>query len=252
MSNELEGKIALVTGGARGIGREISLKLAEKGASIVGNYFGNQSEADDVTKEIETLGAKTLAVEADVTQWHELQSMVAKTVHTFGETIHILVNNAGGMVQRSALQEMDEALWDAVLDLNLKSVFFMCKAVIPHMTAGSAIVNISSAAARSGGALGGGHYAVAKAGVGNFTRALAKEVAPKGIRVNSVEPGVIDTKFQDDFTPPENREKRRNMIPLHREGTAAEVAKVVAFLATDESSYMTGAAVQVNGGIALI
>ena len=178
--------------------------------------------------------------------------MVAETVQTFGDTIHILVNNAGGLVRRSTLQEMDETLWDAVLNLNLKSVFFMCKAVLPHMTAGSTIVNISSAAARSGGALGGGHYAVAKAGVGNFTRALAKEIAPKGIRVNSVEPGVIATKFQDDFTPPEKRAKLRDMILLHREGTAAEVAKVVAFLATDESSYMTGAAVQVNGGIALI
>ena len=179
--------------------------------------------------------------------------MVAETVQTFGDTIHILVNNAGGLVRRSTLQEMDETLWDAVLNLNLKSVFFMCKAVLPHMTAGSTIVNISSAAARStsSGAILTS-TAVAKAGVGNFTRALAKEIAPKGIRVNSVEPGVIATKFQDDFTPPEKRAKLRDMILLHREGTAAEVAKVVAFLATDESSYMTGAAVQVNGGIALI
>jgi 3-oxoacyl-[acyl-carrier protein] reductase len=120
------------------------------------------------------------------------------------------------------------------------------------MESGGSIVNISSAAARSGGAVGGGHYAVAKAGVGNFTRALAKEVAPKGIRVNSVEPGIINTRFQDDFTLPDAREKRRNLIPMKREGSPAEVAKVVSFLATEESSYMTGAAVQVTGGIAMI
>ena len=252
MSDELKDRAAIITGGARGIGRAVSLKLAAKGATVVINYFGNKPEADEVEDDIRRMGSKTLAVEADVTRPDQIQSLVDETVAAFGDTIHILVNNAGGLIRRSTIREMDQDLWDAVLDLNLKSVFLVCKAALPYMKAGCCIVNISSAAARSGGAVGGAHYAVAKAGVSNFTRALAKELAPQSVRVNSVEPGIIATRFQDDFVSPEQRERRRATIPLLREGTAEEVAKVVAFLASDEASYVTGAAIQINGGIALI
>lgn len=252
MSDEFKNRVAIVTGGARGIGRAVSLKLAAKGATVAINCFGNKPEADEVASEIRRLGSKSLIIEADVTKPDQIKSLVDETVAAFGDTIHILVNNAGGVIKRSTIREMNEDLWDAVLDLNLKSVFLMSKAVIPYMKAGCCIVNVASAAARSGGAIGGAHYAVAKAGVSNFTRALSKELASQGVRVNSVEPGIIATRFQDDFVSPELREKRSATIPLLREGTAEEVANVIAFLISDEASYITGAAMQINGGLALI
>ena len=252
MSDELKDRVAVVTGGARGIGRAVSLKLAGKGATVVVNYFGNKSEADEVEKEIRRMGSTSLAVEADVTRSDQIYSMIEKTVVAFGDTVHILINNAGGLIRRATIREMDEDLWNSVLDLNLKSVFLMSKAVIPYMKPGGCIVNVSSAAARSGGAVGGAHYAVAKAGVSNFTRALAKELAPQAVRVNSVEPGIIATRFQDDFVSPEQREKRRTTIPLLREGTAEEVAGAIAFLASADAAYITGAAIQINGGIAFV
>ncbi len=252
MSTEFKDRVAIVTGGARGIGRAVSLKLASKGAIVIVNCFGNKPEAEEVANEIKIMGSKSLIVEADITKSDQIRSLVDQTVATFGTTIHILVNNAGGLIKRSTVREMDEELWDAVMDLNLKSVFLMCKSVIPFMKAGCCIVNIASAAARSGGAIGGAHYAVAKAGVSNFTRSLSKELAAQGIRVNSVEPGIIATRFQDDFVSPEQRIKRSTTIPLLREGTAEEVANAIAFLSSDESSYITGAAIQINGGLALI
>jgi len=252
MSDELKDRVAIITGGARGIGRAVSLKLAAKGATVVINYFGNRSEADEVERDIRRMGSRSLAVEADVTRPDQIQSLMDETVAAFGDTIHILVNNAGGLIRRSTVREMQEDLWDAVLDLNLKSVFLMCRAAIPYMTAGCCIVNVSSAAARSGGAVGGAHYAVAKAGVSNLTRALSKELAPQSVRVNSVEPGIIATRFQDDFVAPAQREKRKTTIPLLREGTAEEVASAVAFLASDEASYITGAAIPINGGLAFV
>jgi 3-oxoacyl-[acyl-carrier protein] reductase len=222
--------------------------LGLSGAHIVVNYNESHVQAEEVVKEIQAKGSKTLAVKADVSKWDEVQFLVGESKRAFGNGIDILVNNAGGLVQRSPVEDMEESLWDRVIGINLKSVYLMCKATIPSMRAGGAIVNVSLLAARTGGGAGAVHYAATKGGVLTMTRGLAKELALKGIRVNWVEPGVIASKFHDVFTKPEVRENFPSMIPLGREGEAREVAEVVAFLVTNPSSYITGEAIQINGG----
>lgn len=248
MIDELKGKVAIVTGGARDIGRAVALKLGLGGANVMVNYYESRVQAEEVVKEIQAKGSKAVAVKADVSKWDEVQFLISETKRMLGDDIDILVNNAGGLVQRCPIHEMEESLWDRVIDINLKSVYLMCKAVIPHMKAGGAIVNVSSLAARTGGGPGAIHYAAAKGGVLTLTRGLAKKLSSKGIRVNCVEPGVIATKFQDVFTKPEVRKNFPSMIPLGREGETTEVAEVVAFLVSIASSYITGEAIQINGG----
>ena len=175
--------------------------------------------------------------------------MVKTAAEAFGGKIDILVNVAGGLIGRKTVAEMDEAHWDAVIDLNLKSVFLVTKAVLPHMPEGGVIVNFSSQAGRDGGGPGASAYAAAKAGVANYSRALTKELAPRRIRVNTVSPGMIATKFHDTFTKPEVREKVASMTPVGREGTAEEVAELAAFLASPRSSFINGESVEINGGI---
>ena len=179
----------------------------------------------------------------------DIAKMVQTATEKFGGKIDILVNVAGGLIARKTILEMDEAHWDAVMDLNLKSVFLVTKAVLPHMPDGGAIVNFSSQAGRDGGGPGASAYAAAKAGVANYSRALAKELAPRRIRVNTVSPGMIATKFHDTFTKPEVRQRVAGMTPLGREGTAEEVANLAAFLASSQSSFINGESVEINGGI---
>jgi 3-oxoacyl-[acyl-carrier protein] reductase len=252
MADQLNGKIAIVTGGARDIGRSISMKFGALGAGVVVNYNNSGQEAEKTIKDLEAIGAKAAAIQADVSDEKGVSYLLEKTTEKFGNSIDILVNNAGGLVERSPVVEMEESLWDKVMALNLKSVFLMCRATIPYLKSGGAIINISSLAARSGGGPGAVPYAAAKGGVLTFTRALAKELAPKRIRVNCVEPGVIATRFHDVFTNPEVRKNFPNTIPLGREGEADEVAAAVAFLAGDASTYITGEALQINGGIYFI
>ena len=159
------------------------------------------------------------------------------------------MNVAGGLVARKTVLEMEETFWDEVIALNLKSVFLVTKAVLPHMPDGGVIVNFSSQAGRDGGGPGASAYAAAKAGVANYSRALAKELAPRKIRVNTVSPGMIATKFHDTFTKPEVRERVASMTPLGREGTPEEVAELTAFLASPKSSFINGESVEINGGI---
>jgi 3-oxoacyl-[acyl-carrier protein] reductase len=249
MADQLNGKIAIVTGGARDIGRSISMKFGALGAGVVVNYNNSGQDAEKTIKDLEAIGAKAAAIQADVSDAKGVSYLLEKATEKFGGSIDILVNNAGGLVERSPVVEMEESLWDKVMMLNLKSVFLMCRATIPYLNNGSAIINISSLAARSGGGPGAVPYAAAKGGVLTFTRALAKELAPKRIRVNCVEPGVIATRFHDVFTNPEVRKTFPDTIPLGREGEADEVAEAVAFLAGDASTYMTGEALQINGGI---
>ena len=172
-----------------------------------------------------------------------------KVSSEFGGRIDILVNVAGGLIARKTILDMDEDHWDAVIDLNLKSVFLVIKAVLPLMPDGGVIVNFSSQAGRDGGGPGASAYAAAKAGVANYSRALAKELAPRRIRVNTVSPGMIATKFHDTFTKPEVRERVASMTPVGREGTSEEVAELTAFLASPRSSFINGEAVEINGGI---
>jgi len=246
---ELEKKVAIVTGGARDIGRAISVRLAAQGASVVVNYFDNPADAEATVAAITAAGGKAIAVHGDVTKAADTATIVRAATETFGGKIDILVNVAGGLVGRKKMEEMDEAFWDFVIGLNLKSVFLMTKAALPFMADGGAIVNFASQAARDGGGPGAMAYATAKAGVLNFTRGLAKELGPRRIRVNAISPGMINTTFHNTFTKPEVREKVASMTPLGREGDAREVADLAAFLASESASFINGEAIEINGGI---
>lgn len=244
----LTGKVAIVTGGARDIGREVSLQLAALGAKVVINFLHSQAGAQQVVEEIQQKGGEALAVKADVSTREGVQELVAQARKQFGEEIHILVNVAGGLVARKPLLEMEDGFWEEVMNINLKSVFLMMREAVPYMPTGSSVVNFSSQAARDGGGAGASAYAASKGAVATFTRAMAKELGPKGIRVNAVDPGMIATTFHDTFTNPTVRTNVANATPLRREGQAAEVAALVVFLATNNSSFITGANIDINGG----
>lgn len=247
---ELTGKTAIVTGGGRDIGRAISIKLASMGANVVLNYYNTPTDAEDTLRTILSNGRKAIAVRADLTQWDECLRLTDEARKAFGDAIHILVNNAGGLVARKTLCDMDEQFWDFVMDLNLKSTFMMHKAVVAHMPAGGSIINIASQAGRDGGGGGASAYAASKGAVMSFTRAMAKELGPQGIRVNALCPGLIATSFHDTFTPDDVREVVASRTPLRREGTAEEVANLVGCLASSETSFVTGANFDINGGLA--
>lgn len=246
----LEGKIAIVTGGTRDIGKAISLKLAKEGAKVVANYFNNETNAQETLKQIKALGGEGIIVKGDMTKKSDVDNLIKDTIAAYGDNIDILVNNAGGLVARKTMAEMDEAFFNKVMHLNLNSTFLVSQAVLPHMGSGAAIVNIASQAGRDGGGGGSLAYATSKGAIMTFTRGLAKEVGPQNIRVNALCPGMIATKFHDDFTKDEIREKVADMTPLRREGTAEEIANTVACLASSETSFMTGANVDINGGLA--
>jgi 3-oxoacyl-[acyl-carrier protein] reductase len=244
----LKGKVAIVTGGARDIGREVSIRLAKEGAKVVVNYFNSEEDAQETKKLIEEAKGECILVRADLTKWEEAQKLVSETTQKFGNTIDILVNVAGGLFGRKTLEEQDEAWFDMVMNVNLKSVFLAAKAVVGHMPAGGSIINFSSQAGRDGGGGGATLYATAKGAVMTYTRGLAKELGPKGIRVNAVAPGMIATSFHDTFTKPEIRTAVAGSTPLRRQGEAREVADLVAYLASDESSFITGTNIDINGG----
>lgn len=249
MNVELKGKVAVVTGGARDIGRAIAIELARAGASVVVNYHSSGDSAKAVVAEIEKGGGKAIAVQADVATQAGARALIAASTKAFGERIHVLVNNAGGLMARKTLAEMDEAFWDGVLALNLKSVFLVCQAALPHLAEGAAIVNLSSLAARDGGGGGALAYSSAKGAVLTFTRGLAKELGSRKVRVNCVSPGMIATTFHDTFTKPEVRKTVASRTAVGREGTAQEVANAVLFLASDASAYITGESIEINGGV---
>ena len=251
MSMDLNGKTAVVTGGARDIGRSISLALAEAGAAVVVNYNASREAAESVVEDILRRGGRALAVGADVTKQAGARGLIAESVKAFGK-IDVLVNNAGGMIARKKLDEMDEAFWDQVITLNLKSVFLVTQAALPHMADGGAIVNLSSLAARDGGGGGAVAYSTAKGGVLTMTRGLSKELAPRKIRVNCVSPGLIGTAFHDTFTKPEIRQLVVSRTSAGREGTPEDVANAVLFLASDASAYLNGESIEINGGFYFI
>ncbi|NNF21344.1 MAG: glucose 1-dehydrogenase [Saprospiraceae bacterium] len=246
----LKGKVAVVTGGSRDIGRSISIQLAKEGARVVVNYFNSEAGANETVEEIKSFGGEAVAVKADVSKLNDIQHLKTKTIEAFGEKIDILVNNAGGLFARKTLQELDESFYQLVMDVNFKSTVFVMQAFEPLMGEGGSIINISSQAARDGGGGGSSLYASSKGAVSTFTRSMAKELGPKGIRVNALCPGLIGTKFHDDFTTDEVRKMVAGKTPLRREGRADEVADLVVYLASDNSSFISGANYDINGGLA--
>ena len=247
---DLTGKTAIITGAASGIGRATARVLARSGAAVTINYRRNEKDAEDLRKEIVSSGGRAIAVQADVTINADVEALARRAVEEFGP-VDILVNNAGSLIERLRILELTEQRWDEVMDLNLKSAFLCCKAVVPSMIERKtgAIINLSSIAGRTGGALGSIHYSTAKGGLITFTKGLAKELAPFGIRVNAVSPGVIDTPYHEQFSSPEMMKGYVNGIPMGRVGDAEEVAKVIAFLASDASSYLAGETIEINGGM---
>ena len=249
MHADLSDKVALVTGGARDIGRATVLALATSGAAVVVNYRSSEERAHALVDEVAARGGRAVAVRADVTRAPEVEHLVAETRRAFGDRIDILVNNAGGLVARKRLEEMDEAFWNTVLALNLTSVFLVTRATLPYIPEGGAIVNLSSLAARDGGGGGAIAYASAKGAVLTLTRGLSKELAARKIRVNAVSPGLINTTFHDTFTTPEVRKVVVSRTSVGREGAAEDVANTILFLASDASSYIDGESIEVNGGL---
>lgn len=247
---KLEGKVAVVTGGARDIGRAVCVKLASEGAKVVVNYFDSEEDGNATLEAINAVGGEAIAVYGDMTKMEDINNMVEKTKEAFGDKVDVLVNVAGGLFARKTIEEVDEAFYDLIMNVNFKSAVFVTKAFKPLMGKGGAIVNFASQAGRDGGGPGAFLYAASKGAISTFTRGLAKELGPLGIRVNALNPGMIATKFHDDFTKDEVRTKVANGTPLRREGKAEEVADLVAYLASDESSFLTGNNVDINGGLA--
>src|SRR5215510_12043786 len=252
MSNfmDLTDKVAIVTGASSGIGHATALALAQCGAAVSINYLRNESGAEDARKRIVGAGGRAIAVRADVTNSADVAALINSTTAELGPP-DILVNNAGSLIERLRILDLSEQRWDEVIDLNLKSAFLCCRAVAPLMMERKqgAIINLSSIAGRNGGALGSMHYASAKGGLITFTKGLARELAPFGIRVNAVAPGVIDTPYHEQFSSPEMMKGYVNAIPLGRIGKSAEVAQVIAFLASDAASYLAGETIEINGGL---
>ena len=247
---KLQGKVAVVTGGARDIGRAVSVKLASEGAKVVVNYFDNESEANETVKLIEKAGGEAIAVYADATNLEDISNLAKATTAAFGAKVDVLVNVAGGLFARKTISELDVDFYNLLMDVNFKSSVFVTQAFKPLMGKGASIINFASQAARDGGGTGASLYAASKAAVMTFTRAMAKEFGPDGIRVNALCPGMIATKFHDDFTKDEVRKKVAAGTPLRREGNASEVADLVSYLASDESSFVTGNNIDINGGLA--
>jgi 3-oxoacyl-[acyl-carrier protein] reductase len=246
---DLTGNVALVTGASSGIGAATAETLAELGARVAIGYNRNTLGAEDTRDRIARAGRSAIAVKADVRHAADVHALVERTVSELGP-IDILVNNAGSLVARRGIREVTEAHLDEIFALNLKSAVLASQAVAPSMIERrrGAIVNVVSIAGHTGGGPGAGVYAAAKAALTAYTKSLAKELAPHGIRVNAVSPGVIDTPFHEAFSTPEMMRSFVSMIPLGRVGTSAECANVIAFLASDAASYIVGETIEVNGG----
>jgi 3-oxoacyl-[acyl-carrier protein] reductase len=248
---DLTGQVALVTGAEVGIGRATAVALAARGADIAVHYYCAETGPSGVVGEILAHGRRALAFQADLTRREEVVRTVAAAEAAFGR-IDILVNNAGGLLGRYPLVEMPEEFFHKVMDVNVLTAFLCGQAVAPGMIARKrgAIVNLTSLAAHNGGGPGASVYAAAKAAVLALTKAWARELAPHGIRVNAVSPGLIGgTPFHSTFTKPEAFEATVKTIPLGRAGVAEDVARVIAFLAGEDAGYLAGETVEVNGGM---
>ncbi|MGI6586705.1 MAG: 3-oxoacyl-[acyl-carrier-protein] reductase [Gracilibacteraceae bacterium] len=246
---QLKGKTAVVTGGSRGIGRAIALELASKGANVAVNYTKNSAAADAVVEEIKAMGKLGIAVKADVSSISEVENLVIEVLNTFG-SIDILVNNAG-ITRDNLIVRMTEKEFDDVIDTNLKGAFICTKAVSRVMIKQKSgkIINVSSVIGIVGNS-GQSNYAAAKAGLIGFTKSMAKELAKRGINVNAVAPGFVQTDMTSSL-PEKVKEEFIKSIPLMRIGKPEDIAKGVAFLASEYSDYITGQVINIDGGMVM-
>lgn len=245
----LEGQVALVTGGSRGIGRAVALELARRGASVVVNYNTNSAAAGEVVSAIEAAGGKARAIQADVSVYDQAEKLIKDAVESFGN-LDILVNNAG-TTRDMLIMMMPEDDWDAVIRTNLKSAYNCSKHAVKHMMRKryGRVINMTSVAGIAGNG-GQTNYSASKAGMIGLTKALAREVAARNITVNAVAPGFIPTDLTESV-PDNLKSASLNAIPLKRWGTPEEVAHAVAFLASDEAGYITGHVLSVDGGMVM-
>ena len=248
----LNGKVAIVTGAARGMGQATALTLARAGATIILNDL-RQEQADSVVRESEVTPGRLVAHIADVTDEAQVEAMVAWTVETFG-TVDILVNNAGILRTTTPLETIPLEEWSLMLTVNVTGIFLCTKAVLPIMKAqrSGKIVNIASSAGRSTSTFGGAHYTTSKAAVLGLTRHTARESAPFNINVNAIAPGSMDTEMVRELATPEHIAQEKAGIPLGRLGTGQDTANLVAFLCSEEASYICGATVDLNGADLLL
>lgn len=246
---KLEGKVALVTGASRGIGKAVALALAEAGANVVVNYAGSTDKANEVAEQIKSLGREAITYQCNVSDADAVQSMVKDTIAKFGR-IDILVNNAG-ITRDNLLMRMKEDEWDDVINTNLKGVFLCTKAVTRQMMKqrSGRIINVASIVGVIGNP-GQANYVAAKAGVIGLTKSTARELASRGITVNAIAPGFITTDMTDQLTE-EQKEAMLQQIPLAKFGQAEDIANTALFLASDDANYITGQTIHVDGGMAM-
>ncbi len=247
--DDLNGKTVLITGSSTGIGAALARAFAAQGSVVAVHYARSAEAANALVSEITTAGGMAQAFQADLTESAAARSLVDAVVARLGG-IDILINNAGALVQRISTAELDEALYDRVLDVNIRSAVMCTQAALPSLKQRrGTVINTGSIAGRNGGGPGAGIYGATKAFIQNWTRNLAKELAPLGMRANAVAPGVIQTPFHDQFTSPELMETMRQSIPLQRIGTPEDVVGAYLFLASEQASaYITGQVIEVNGG----
>jgi len=250
-STKLSGKNVLITAGAQGIGEAITKHFIDSGANVAIHYFSSAETANQLTEYATSKGQKAIAISGDLTKETDANALVAKTVEAFG-CLDILINNAGSLVARRMLNEMEAEFWHKVMDINLTSMMFVTKAAAPHLAKNeaSSVVNLASLAGRKGGHPGSLAYSTSKGAILTFTRALSAELGPQGTRVNAVAPGLIlGTSFHNTHTTKESAAATTAGIPIQRAGNADDVARAVIYLASEFDGFITGATLDINGGV---